>query len=232
MFDRIKKALSRQAREHRESQAPSSQLAHGPMSEWAATRGFGFSVDGTGQGVTMEGMVGGKPWRLQVGQPTRAYIRGEELRARAELGVHDDVSVLVMNRPLKDALEKQAYQMYTDSLQTSADPRLPEEMRWLAMFDEVGWEGLPQAFWSRFSVLTDNKAYAVEWIAPELAQLMLDWPRPGPSPQVPMLILLLRGKAYLRMEYTPADLPTLEHASRVFQQACAVALESLPPQLA
>ena len=62
-------------------------------------------------------------WRLQLGRPTRDYIRGEELRARAELGIDDDVAVLVMNRPLKEALEKQAYQMYTDSLQTSVDPQ-------------------------------------------------------------------------------------------------------------
>ena len=45
-----------------------------------------------------------------------------------------------MNRPLKESLEKQAYQIYTDQLQTSVDPNLPEEMRWLAMYDEVGWE--------------------------------------------------------------------------------------------
>ena len=43
MFDRLKKAFSRDAREKGEAEAaPSSQLAH-PVSEWAATRGFGFS---------------------------------------------------------------------------------------------------------------------------------------------------------------------------------------------
>ncbi len=229
MFERIKKALSRQAQEPRESLAPSSQLAHGAASEWAATQGFGFHVDKR-HTMSLDGKVGGKAWKLQVGNPSRAYIRGEELRARAELGVHDDVAILVMNRKLKEALEKQAYEMYTDDLQTSADPRLPEEMRWLAMFDEVGWEGLSQPFWSRYAVLTDNKAYALEWVAPELVDMMLGWPQPAPGPQVPMLILLLRGKAYLRMEYTPADMPTLQHASKIFQKACEVALRALPPQ--
>jgi hypothetical protein len=38
-----------------------------------------------------------------------------------------------MNRPLKEALEKRACEKYTDTLQTTADPSLPEEMRWLAM---------------------------------------------------------------------------------------------------
>ena len=35
---------------------------------------------------------------------------------------------------------------------------------------------------------------------------MLDWPEPAPSAEVPFMMMLLRGKAYLRMEYTPADL--------------------------
>ena len=230
MFERIKKAFSFGAREPGESVAPSSQLARGPVSEWAATRGFGFSVDDDGQTVSLQGKVQGRPWRLQLGNASRAYIQGAELRARAELGVHDDVSVLVINRPLKDALEKQAFAMYTDSLQTVVDSRMPEEMRWLAMFDEVGWEGLPKPFWTRYAVLSDKRDYAVEWIDNKLAQQMLEWPSPGPGEDVPFLILMLRGKAYLRMEYSPATMPTLEHASRIFTTACEAALTSLPPQ--
>jgi hypothetical protein len=228
MFDRIRKALSRDAKEPGESVAPNSQLAHGPVSEWAATRGFGFSVDGTGQTVSLEGTVEGKPWRIQMGGPSRQYIRGEEVRARAELGIDDDVSILLINRPLKDALEKQAYEMYTDTLQTSADPRLPEEMRWLAMFDEVGWDSLPQPFWDRYALLTDNREHALAWMDPEFARLAMEWPEPGPSAEVPFMMLLLRGKAYLRMEYSPAATPTLEHASRIFIAACEGALGSFP----
>lgn len=228
MFDRLKKAFSRDAKDKGDSVAPNSQLAHGPVSEWAATRGFGFSVDGSGHGVALEGKVRGKPWRLQLGSPSRQYIRGEEVRARAELGFNEDIAVLVMNRPLKEALEKQAYQMYTDSLQTSADPNLPEEMRWLAMYDEVGWDALPGAFWDRYGVLSDRRESAIGWIDPALAQLMLEWPDPAPSAEVPFMMLLLRGKAYLRMEYTPADLGVLQHASAIFTSACERALEGLP----
>ena len=67
MFDRIKKAFSRGGKEPGESIAPSSQIAHGPVSEWAATRGWGFSVDGKGNGVSLEGKIQGRPWRLQLG---------------------------------------------------------------------------------------------------------------------------------------------------------------------
>jgi hypothetical protein len=228
MFDRIKSAFSsRVAKEAGASVAPSSQLTQGPVSEWAATRGFGFSADGTGHEITLKGDVNGKPWRLQLGSPSRDYIRGEEVRARAELGIDDDVAVLVMNRPLKEALEKQAYQIYTDNVQTSSDPRLPEEMRWLAMYDEVGWDALPLQFWDRYGVLTDQRENAVAWIKPPLGKLLVDWPEPAPSGEVPFMMMLLRGKAYLRMEYTPADLPTLQHAALIFTSACEAAMSAL-----
>ena len=58
----------------------------------------------------------------------------------------EDVAVLTINRPLKEALEKRAYKMYTDTLQTTEDPGLPEEMRWLAIYDEAGWGTLPPEF--------------------------------------------------------------------------------------
>ena len=94
IFDRIKKALSRPSREPGESVSPSSQMAQGPVSEWAATRGFGFSIDGKSQAMALEGNVRGKPWRLQLGAPSRQYIRGEEIRARGELGIDEDMAVL------------------------------------------------------------------------------------------------------------------------------------------
>jgi len=150
------------------------------------------------------------------------------LRARAQLGIDEDLAVLVMSRPLKESLEKKAYQIYTDDLQTSVDPSLPQEMRWLAMFDEVAWEGLSEEFWDRFSVLSDRQETPMEWIDPALAAVMLDWPSPGPSAEVPFMILLLRGKAYLRMEYTPADLATLQHAALIFTTACESALSAFP----
>jgi hypothetical protein len=221
MFNRIKKAFSK---ENQPAEAPASQLAAGPVSEWAATRGFGFSVDDKGHGIALEGKVSGKPWRMQLGKPSRNYILGQEVRARAELGIDESVAVLVINRPLKEALEKRAYQMYTDPLQTSADARLPEEMRWLAMFDEVGWASLPMDFWNRLAVLTDRRESALTWIDQSLADLMLKWPEPAPSAEVPFLLMLLNGKVYLRMEYTPADVATLQHAAHVFTSACEAAL--------
>lgn len=224
MFERIKKAFSKGASEPKED-AP-SQMSHGPVSEWAGTQGFAFAVDGSGQGVSLEGKISGKPWRLQLGKPTRNYIVGEEVRARAELGIPEDVAVLVMSRPLKESLEKSAYQIYTDELQTSVGSTLPEEMRWLAMFNEVGWDGPSAAFWSRYGVMTDQREHALEWLDADLTGLLVNWPSPAPGPEVPFMMLLLNGKAYLRMEYTPADLLTLQHAALIFTSACQSALDA------
>jgi hypothetical protein len=228
MFDRIKKAFSKGGKQALR-EGPASGLTHAPVSEWAGTQGFAFSVEGASQNIALDGKVGGKPWRLQLGRPTRNYILGQELRARGELGISDDIAVLVINRPLKEALEKRAYQIYTDDLQTSVDSTLPEEMRWLAMYDEVGWDGLPREFWDRCSVLTDRRENAQAWVDATLADLILHWPKPAPSPEVPFMILLLNGKAYLRMEYTPASVTTLQHAALIFTACCESALQ-MPPQ--
>lgn len=228
MFDRIRKALSRDPRPVDAPAVSSSpQPPLGPVSEWAASQGFGVSRLGGGQGIAIDGKVGGKPWHMELGKPTRNYILGEELRARAELGLPDDRAVLVMNRPLKEALEKKAYSMITDTLQTTADPNLPEEMRWIAMYDEFGWEELPEAFWSRYAVLADSREHAQAWIDASLARRMLDWPQPAPSAEVPFLLLITRGKAYLRMEHQGEDTQAVQHAALVFLEACEAALGGL-----
>jgi hypothetical protein len=225
MFDRLKKAFARDAI----SAPPAGQGAAtdssmlGPVSEWAATQGFAFMPTGSAA-FGLEGELAGRRWRLEVGRPSRKYISGEELRARAELGVDPDVAVVVMNRTLKEALEKQAYDHYTDALQTTVGANMPEEVRWLAMYDEVGWDSLPRMFWSRYAVITGAREHALAWIDPVLAQQLLEWPEPAPSPDTPFLLMLLRGKAYLRMQQGSGDLPVLQHAAQVLETACENAL--------
>lgn len=190
------------------------------VSKWAGTKGFAFTGPSEGTGFVLSGKIDNKPWKLERGKSTRDYIRGEELRARAELQLNDDVAVLIMNRPLKEVLEKRAYEIFTDTLQTTVDPSLPEEMRWLAMYPEAGWHALPPAFWKRYSVLAEKREQAMVWISPHLAELLMNWPEPATNAQVPFVLMILRGKAYLRMQYTPADMPTLEHALKIFAYAC------------
>ena len=223
MFERFKKVFTQP------DASPTQPTVPDAVSEWAGTKGFAFTgmCEGKGTDFVLTGKIGDKPWKLERGKSTRDYIRGEELRARAELKLNEDVAVLIMNRPLKEALEKRAYEMYTDTLQTTADPSLPEEMRWLAMYPEVGWDSLPSEFWSRYSVLAEKPDQALAWINTHLAELLMNWPEPAPNEQVPFILMILRGKTYLRMQYTPADMPTLEHAAKIFIHACESSVSGL-----
>lgn len=227
MFDRIKKVFARDAKGRAEPAASQPAAgSHGPVSEWAASRGMSYSSGALSSAVSMQGKVGGRPWKMELGRATRDYINGEELRARAELGVSDDIVGMIINRPLKDTLERRAYSMITDTLQTTASPNLPEEMRWLAMYDEIGWEGVQEGFWKRYAVLSDRRETALAWVDNGLVDLLMQWPDPAPGPQVPFILVLLRGKCYLRMQYLPAETTTLEHAATIFTSACESALGS------
>lgn len=221
MFERLKKVFSSG------DPLPQKIVRADAVSEWAGTQGFGYSSQGAGQGIVLTGKVRGMPWKLESGAASRDYIRGEELRARAALGINEDAAVLIMNRPLKEALEKRAYAIYTDTLQTTADPSLPEEMRWLAMYEEFGWSSLVPEFWERYTVLADKRENALAWLDNNLAEALLHWPEPGPDAQTPFILMLLRGKAYLRMQYAPGDIATLQHAAIVYTSACEAALAGL-----
>ena len=225
MFDRIKKAFTKESRT--DAQPPvQDEGPYAPIADWANAEGFHFSL--MSHGFALEGPLAGKPCRVEVGKPSRKYVIGEELRGRAELGVDPDVMLLLMNRPLKDQLVRQAYAQFTDSLQTSVDGNLPEEVRLLAMFEELGWDSIPRAFWSRYSVVADDRARASAWLDAGIAQQLLDWPAPAPAAELPFMLMLLRGKAYLRMQHGPVHLPTLSHAMQVFGAVSESAQKAFP----
>jgi len=221
MFERLKKVFTQPDATIMQPVVPD------PLSEWAGRRGITITGLGEGKGFKLEGKIGNKPWKLECGESTRDYILGDELRARADLKLNDDVAILIMNRPLKEALENRAYEMYTDTLQTTKDPSLPEEMRWLAMYPEASWDSFPPEFWKRYSVLAEKRGHALAWLDPHLGQLLLNWPEPAPNEQVPFILMLLRGKVYLRMQYSPADIPTLAHATQIFTCACKSGVSGL-----
>ncbi len=224
MFDRLKKALSKDAL----PPAPASKPdMHEDLVAWGLEHGLKGASTNDAKGFAMTGMTSGRAWTLECAKSSRDYIRGDELRAKADLKVNDDAVVLIMNRPLKNALETRAYSMYTDTLQTTADPSLPEEMRWLAMYPEADWPAMPRPFWNRYVALSDQLEHAVAWIDEDLMRLLVAWPQPAPDDQVPFILMMLRGKAYLRMQYTPGDMLTLEHATKIFTKACASAIATL-----
>lgn len=226
MFDRIKKAVFGGPGVLPRAALAATPQAAAQVSKWANTRGLSVGV-ADGGGTSLNGMVGGKPWRLECGASSRDYIQGVELRARAELGVNPDASLVVMNRSLKDMLEKRAYSVYTDDTQTLVDPKLSEEMRWLALYPEAQWDGLPRGFWLRFAVMADQEERALAWLKPALAQLLLEWPQPSPALERPFVLAVMRGRVYLRMEHLVQEVATLQHAAAIFVMACESAQAGL-----
>jgi hypothetical protein len=217
------------------TRSPSSYLAGqgsgsqmGKVSEWASLQGLSYTE--RGKGYSMDGKINGKPWKIEQGKPSRDFIHGIELRARGEMGLREDVAVMIMTRSLKNDLDKRAFSLYTDTLQTQVDPHLPEEMRWLSMYEEVGWEELGQVFLDHYAILADERDSAVAWLTPELAGQLLAWP--SSEPNVPRVLMVLRGKVYLRMQINEGDIPTLEHATRVFTSACDAGIAAFSTDLA
>ena len=233
MFSKFKNALGfgdGQAPSASSLEAHSSAQSNNKVSQWASMQGLSYTEREGGRGYQVEGKIGGKLWRMEQGRPSRDFIKGHELRARAELDVRD-VAVMVMTRQLKNDLDKRAFAIYTDSLQTIVDPSLPEEMRWLAMYEEMGWESLGAAFLNRYAVLADKQDHAMAWLTPELVGSLMAWPHFDPT--APQILMLLRGKAYLRMQIPHQnDMPTLEHATALFGTACELALAGFSTDLA
>jgi hypothetical protein len=235
MFQSLKNALGLNKEKTTEpTDMPARAAAGGnsgysKVSEWASQQGMTSSERPDGKGFQVFGKVGDKPWRIEQGRPSRDFIKGLELRARGEMDLRDDIAIMIMTRELKNDLEKRAFALYTDSLQTIADPKLPEEMRWLSMYEEIGWESLGQPFFDQYAVLADEPQNAQVWLTPELAHTLMQWP--SHEPGVPRVLMVLRGKVYLRMQIHEADLLTLEHATRVFTLACENAVASLTTDL-
>lgn len=230
MFDRLRKAFALGSSED-DAGAPAS---HRTVGRWAESQQLRFDPRGAAGGFALESEVGGKPWRLEAGFSTREYIPGIEVRARAEVGADPDAAVMVISRALKERLEGDAYGAITDTLQTTVTAELPEEARWLAMFEEVRWPALPVPFMRHFAVVADHLDQAQQWLTPALiAQLQAGVIEPkeegGRAASVPILVMLTRGKVYLRMDYGSSSLRDVAHAVGVLVTAAEAAQQYRAP---
>ncbi len=234
MFDRIRQAFAGtpSAPDSTADQPMTSQQ----LARWAEQQNLS-TVPHTVEGhFDVGGEVMGLPWRLECGASTRDYILGLELRGRADVDADPDAAVLVLNRPLREALERHAYSAITDSLQTSVDARLPEEMRWLSMFDEVSWPELPSSFRRHFVVVAERIEHAERWIHAHLVSELLnavEGEQGDLRSESPMVLMLARGKVYLRAEHTRRTLSEVAHAKAVLTtgaQSAAQHLRAPPPR--
>jgi hypothetical protein len=195
------------------------------VSEWAKRCGHGFKRARGDEGFVIDGVLDGKPWRMEWGPPQRGYIEGHELRLRMELELSGDAQMLLLSRPLMDTLERQTFEEFTDNVQTQIGTKTPEEMRWLVMFPKVNLSSL-KVLRTRFSAVASDPAAGLAWLEGPLANMLeraavgflLDEP--------PFVLMTLRGRAYLRMQLHAPDVTVISAVLALFETAVAQALQA------
>ena len=181
-----------------------------------AREGEGFVVDAAASGVATQ-----RPWRLEWGPPQRAYITGQELRIRIELGLPSSLQMLLMSRALMESLESEIFERSTQDLQTHVDMSTPEEMRWLSMFAKSPLT--QRALRPHFGGVSNGPALLAGWVEGALAECLeaaaATMLKAGP----PFLLMTLRGRLYLRLQLAEVDPPTVAQAVDIFDAAIASA---------
>jgi len=193
------------------------------VSDWASRRGAQFKRAHDDEGFVVDGRLEGRPWRLEWGPPQRSYITGHELRLRMELGLPQTLQMLLLSRPLMEALESTAFDRYTEHMQTQIDQSTPEEMRWLAMFSKVALGG-PRELKGRFAAVAASPTTGAAWIDGLLAERLAEAARGALAGEPPFVLMTLRGRCYLRLQLAGPDLAAIEAMVGLFETAAAQAV--------
>jgi hypothetical protein len=193
------------------------------VSEWAKRNKLAFKRESEGTGFALVGGMESKPWRLEWGAPQRNYIEGNELRLRMELGLSPNLQMLLISQPLLETLERQTFERFTESTQTVIDGATPEEMRWLAMFPKVPYKGSKDVR-MRFGLVGSVPAEAASWVEGALAHQMEEAIVGFLKHEPPFVLMLLRGRAYLRMQMLQPDVSFIAQSISVFETAVLQAL--------
>lgn len=208
-------------------------VTNAEVARWAAVQQLAIVPQATDGHFDLGGDLHGRPWRLECGPAARDYVDGLELRGRADIDADPDAAVMVLNRALLDSLEGLAYDAITDTLQTTVNADLPEEIRWLAMYEEVSWPGLPASFRQHFAVVAEHAETAQSWVQAPLVSQLLDIAESEDADheraQSPVLLMLVRGKVYLRMEHTRRTLAEVAYATHALLVASQSAMQHVAP---
>lgn len=185
-------------------------FSHGPaaprrkdVEAWAEERGYDYRPVRDVEGFIVEGRFGATPWRLEWGASQRPYVIGSELRLRAEIGLPGDVQLMLLDRPLQEAMEKAVFEQYVEGVQTRIDNQTPPEMRWLVMFPKLSSQELGPLR-ERFSAVAAAKTWMQRWLDGDLSGALLASPL---ADDRPLVLMIARGRVTLR---TALDTPTTE----------------------
>lgn len=194
---------------------------------WAEQRQYPFrSVPG--EGFVIDGRVAGTDWRLEWGPSQRDYIKGAELRLRAELPVSAALQWVVMNRALQEAMETAMFEQAVESVQTRIDNETPPETRWLVMLPRLPGADMG-VLRENFVAVSSTRTWLATWLHGPLSAALA---ATVTDPAVPVVLMMSRGRLTLRTALPAPELANLQPWVRLFdtavREARRVATESLP----
>lgn len=194
------------------------------LRDWARERGAVYKVPRQGHGCVIENCSRLHPARLEWGDSQRDYIRGAEIRLRVEAGLPESFEALVMTRTLAERLEQQAFKQLTRGTQTGIDASMPEEARWLAMFEPVTIDD--PDFSHHFVLLAASRTAARAWIDADMAARLLRAREKWLGADTAFVMMALRGRLMLRVEARNLDEAMLDGLCVVAENAAGHALQA------
>lgn len=195
--------------------APAPVRGWDGLAPWAESRQYAFRGVKEADGFVVEGRLGALPWRLEWGPSQRPYVKGTELRIRAELALPSDLQVVVLNRLLQEQMEKAVFDQYVEGVQTRIDHETPPEMRWLVMFPKLGGAEMG-ALRERWVALASVKAWLIAWLEGALSAALVKLPV---EHERPVVLMVGRGRLALRTQVGEPDAEELERWVQLFETA-------------
>ncbi|HEU5297317.1 MAG TPA: hypothetical protein VFU71_21230 [Burkholderiaceae bacterium] len=187
------------------------------VEQWAREHGTHWRRLREGEGFVIDGAHRSVGWRMEWGPSHRPYISGTELRCIAELGLHRDLQLMVLNRLLMDASEAKVYDEYVQGVQTRIDTQTPTEIRWLVMYSKLSATEL-RALAPRFGGVASVKPWLLAWIDGALTDALLDAAR-NLSEADAFVLSVTRGRLSLRLAMREPRPDRLSSWLRLFETA-------------
>ena len=182
------------------------EVPEGPVERWARARELAYARLPEG-GETLGGELLGRNFRMECVPSHRPYIDQFAWVGRFDLNIGPEVEVVLINRELKRRFESEIDAYRAGHLRLPDGQRqVPEEWLWVDEFPDQGWSGPDDAFWERYAVLTDVREVVGRWVDEAAVAKLMAWPS-SVAPERPLMIMLLRGKLYARMQVSPTDDP-------------------------